>query len=130
MKLRHLLAAAAALALCACETLPGPPPEARVTGEVMWREAAPVPAGSTLEVWLAEDGEGPVLDLVRLPVEGQRRLDFALNVPLKLIDPARAYAVGAQVVDGWGRAIWDGAPPPPVLSLGKPSHVVLVMSRR
>jgi hypothetical protein len=130
MKLRHLLAATAALALCACETLPGPPPEARVTGEVMWGEAAPVPAGSTLEVWLVEEGEGRALDLVRLPVEGQRRLDFALSIPRDRVDPARAYAVAGQVVDRAGRAIWDGAPPPPVLTFDRPSHVVLVMSRR
>lgn len=130
MKLRHLLLAAAALALSACETPPGPPPEARVTGEVMWAEAASVPAGSTLEVWLTEDREGPVLDLVRLPLEGQRRLDFALSIPLQQVDPARTYAVGGQVVDGSGRPIWDGAPPSPVLGLARPSHVVLMMSRR
>lgn len=130
MKLRPLVAAASALALGACETLPGPPPEARVTGEVMWAEAAPVPAGSTLEVWLVEDAQGPVLDLVRLPLEGQRRLDFALSVPLAQVDPARAYAVGGQVVDGAGRPIWDGVPPPPLLGLARPSHVILVLSRR
>ena len=130
MKLRHLLPTAAALALCACETLPGPPPEARVTGEVRWSEAAPVPLGSILEVWLLEDEEGPVLDLIRLPIDGQRVFDFDLAIPVERLDPARTYAVGGQVIDRGGRPIWEGAPPPPVLTFAKPSHVVLMMTPR
>lgn len=126
----RLLLLTAALALAACETLPGPPPRAEVTGEVMWAEAIPAPAGSTLEVWLVEEGSGQALDLVRLSLEGQRRLDFVLSVPRGRVDPERTYSVAGQVVDRAGHPIWEAAPPPPVLTFARPSHVTLLMSRR
>jgi uncharacterized lipoprotein YbaY len=131
VKLRHLIPVAA-LALCACETLPGPPAEARVTGEVIWGETAAIPTGSTLEVFLVEeglaDGPAPVLDLVRLTVETRRRIDFALSVPPARIAPARTYRVAGVVTDRDGRRTWAAAAPPPVLAFGRPSHVVLVLT--
>lgn len=131
MKLRHL-PILGLLALCACETLPGPPPEAQVTGEVIWSEAAAVPAGSILELRLIEEGprDASVLDLVRLPVDGQRHLDFALSAPLAWLTPGRGYTVAGEVIDPQGRPSWTAASPAPGPIHPRPTHHVLVLSRR
>lgn len=131
MKLRLPLLAGL-LALGGCETLPGPPPRAQVTGEVMWAQAAAVPAGSILELRLLADGPPgpPVLDLVRLPVEGQQRLDFALSAPLDWVTPGGAYTVSAAVMDAEGRLTWAAAAPPPGPIFPRPAHHVLVLAPR
>ncbi|MFN3511769.1 MAG: YbaY family lipoprotein [Phenylobacterium sp.] len=131
MPLRRSAALAAALALAACETLPGPPPEARVTGEAVWAEPAELAAGAMLEVFLLE--EDPRLgvrtaDLVRLPLYRQDAVPFALAIPVEHLNPAARYRVAGQVIEPSGRRIWAAAPEPPALAFGRPSHVTLVLA--
>ena len=104
----------------------------RVTGTVTYRERMALPSTAVVEVSLEDvsraDAPPLVLASARFEKPGQVPVRFDLGYNRKSIDPAKRYAVRAEISDG-RTVLFRTAEPVLVLTQGHAATVDLVLSR-
>lgn len=104
----------------------------RVSGTVTYRERMALPPTAVVEVMLQDvsraDAPALVLASARVERPGQVPIRFDLGYNRRSIDPARRYAVRAEITDG-KRVLFDTAEPVLVLTQGHDATADLVLVR-
>ena len=110
---------------------PPAPADATLTGSIIYRDDAALPAGATLTVDLRDislaDAPSVLIAQQVIPSPGPSPVSFRIDYRRAAIDPRRDYSLSARITNSDGRLLFTNDTVYPVLTYGYPNHADLAL---